>query len=121
VQGLPTRVIIRGMRAARAIEATAYDERLAAMARFSAAYSRPDGGPALWGDADDARTLPLGRQPLGDHRYLAGLVGAAFDGPGLREAPPARAARPSGCSGRPRRHACRRGYAAAASRLDGLS
>jgi uncharacterized heparinase superfamily protein len=55
-----------------------YRERLIAMARFSAAYSRPDGTSPLWGDADDARALPLGRQELTDHRYLVGLVGAAF-------------------------------------------
>jgi uncharacterized heparinase superfamily protein len=55
-----------------------YRERLIAMARFSAAYSRADGTSPLWGDADDARALPLGRQELTDHRYLAGLVGSAF-------------------------------------------
>jgi len=64
----------------------AYRERLVAMARFSAAYSRPDGSTPLWGDADDARALPLGRQALTDHRYLVGLVGAAFDVPELRDA-----------------------------------
>ncbi len=63
-----------------------YRERLVAMARFSAAYSRPDGGTPLWGDADDARALPLGRQALTDHRYLPGVVGAAFDVPELRNA-----------------------------------
>ena len=41
-----------------------YRERLVAMARFTAAYSRPDGGTPLWGDADDARALPLGSQAL---------------------------------------------------------
>lgn len=64
----------------------AYRDRLVAMARFTATYSRLDGGTPLWGDADDARALPLGGQPLTDHRYLAGLVGLAFDEPGLREA-----------------------------------
>ena len=63
-----------------------YRERLVAMARFTAAYSRPDGGTPLWGDADDARALPLGSQALTDHRYLPGLVGVAFDVPGLRDA-----------------------------------
>lgn len=57
----------------------AYRDRLAAMARFTLAYTRPDGNAPLWGDADDGRALPLGRQPLGDHRYLAGLVGAAWE------------------------------------------
>ncbi len=37
--------------------------------------------PPLWGDADDARVLPLGGGALGDHRYLRGLVGAEYDGP----------------------------------------
>jgi len=64
----------------------AYRERLIAMARFSACYSRPEGASPLWGDADDARALPLGRQALGDHRYLPAVVGAAFDVPELREA-----------------------------------
>ena len=64
----------------------AYRERLLAMARFSAAYSRADGGSPLWGDADDARALPLGGQPLTDHRYLPGVMGAAFDVAELREA-----------------------------------
>ena len=63
-----------------------YRERLVAMARFTAAYARPDGGTPLWGDADDARALPLGSQALTDHRYLPGLVGAAFDVPELRDA-----------------------------------
>jgi hypothetical protein len=52
-----------------------YAQRLAAMARFVAAYSRTDGSSPLWGDADDARVLPFGEQALGDHRYLIGLVG----------------------------------------------
>jgi hypothetical protein len=63
----------------------AYRERLVAMAAFTAAYSRQDGGAPFWGDADDARALPLGGQPLDDHRYLAGVVGAAFDVAELRE------------------------------------
>ena len=56
-----------------------YAERLAAMARFVAAYCRPDGSTPLWGDADDARVLPFGGQALGDHRYLIGLVGLLLD------------------------------------------
>lgn len=52
-----------------------YRERVAGMARFTAAYSGPDGLAPLWGDADDARTLPLGGQPLRDHRYFVGLAG----------------------------------------------
>lgn len=56
----------------------AYRNRLIAMARFTAAYSRSDGSVPLWGDADDARALPFGGQSINDHRYLLGLVGAAF-------------------------------------------
>lgn len=55
-----------------------YAERLKSMARFVAAYSRTDGSSPLWGDADDGRALPFGGQPLGDHRYLIGMVGRAF-------------------------------------------
>lgn len=56
----------------------AYRERLLAMGRFTAAYSRNDGSVPLWGDADDGRGLALGTQPLNDHRYLVGLLGQAF-------------------------------------------
>ena len=62
----------------------AYRDRLAAMARFATAYCRPDGTSPLVGDADDGRALPLGTQALGDHRYLAGLVAAAFASDDLR-------------------------------------
>ena len=55
-----------------------YLERLEAMARFAAAYTRPDGSSPAWGDADDARALPLGGQALGDHRYLGVAVAAAW-------------------------------------------
>ena len=57
---------------------TEYRDRLIAMARFTAAYSRPDGTSPLCGDADDARALPFGGQPLLDHRYLPGITGALF-------------------------------------------
>src|SRR5262245_34311626 len=43
-----------------------YRDRLIAMARFTAAYSRPDGVVPLLGDADDARALPFGVQPIND-------------------------------------------------------
>ena len=56
-----------------------YRERLVAMARFVAAYSRDDDGCPSWGDGDDGRALPLGSQPLADHRYLIGLVAAGWD------------------------------------------
>ncbi|MBL8470189.1 MAG: alginate lyase family protein [Rhodocyclaceae bacterium] len=62
-----------------------YRERLLAMARFTASYARPDGGVPLWGDADDARALPMGGQPINDHRYLVGLVAGVFDDAALAE------------------------------------
>ena len=55
-----------------------YRESLLAMARFTATYSRPDGSVPLWGDADDARTLPFRRHPINEHRYLVGLAGTAL-------------------------------------------
>jgi hypothetical protein len=51
-----------------------YRERLRAMGQFAAAYSRDDGSSPLWGDADDARTLPFGAQPAQDHRYLPTII-----------------------------------------------
>lgn len=57
----------------------AYRERLLAMARFTEAYSREDGSVPLWGDADDARTLPFKQDIVNDHRYLIGLAGLMFD------------------------------------------
>jgi len=56
----------------------AYRNRMHAMAQFSVACSQPHGSVPVWGDADDARALPLGRQDLNDHRYLAGLGAAAW-------------------------------------------
>jgi uncharacterized heparinase superfamily protein len=64
----------------------AYRQRLIAMARFTAAYSRPDGSVPLWGDADDARTLPFGGQSINDHRYLLGLTGTVFGDSDLQRA-----------------------------------
>lgn len=55
-----------------------YLNRLAVMARFTIAYSRPDGTVPLIGDADDARALPFGGQGINDHRYLPSLLGLAF-------------------------------------------
>ena len=52
----------------------AYRARLAGMGRFTAAYMRPDDTAPLWGDHDDARTLPTGPQSIRDHRYLVGLI-----------------------------------------------
>lgn len=56
-----------------------YRDRIGAMANFAVAYCRPDGTSPLVGDADDGRALPLGSQVLGDHRYLGGLVGVAWE------------------------------------------
>jgi uncharacterized heparinase superfamily protein len=58
-----------------------YDSRVAAMGTFAATYTRDDGTSPLWGDADDARVLPLGGASLGDHRYLSGLARHPFSGP----------------------------------------
>lgn len=54
---------------------TDYKNRLILMSQFSIAYSQPTQTVPNWGDADDARTLPLGNQRIDDHRYLCGLVG----------------------------------------------
>jgi uncharacterized heparinase superfamily protein len=64
---------------ARLAVPNAYRDGLVAMARFTAAYSRPNGSVPLWGDADDARVLPFGSQPINDHRYLLGIVGIVFN------------------------------------------
>lgn len=63
-----------------------YRERLAAMAWFTSAYMRPDDTAPLWGDHDDARALPLGLQPIRDHRYLVGLIGLHLGDTELLEA-----------------------------------
>jgi uncharacterized heparinase superfamily protein len=62
-----------------------YRARIQAMAAFSTAYSGPDGNVPLVGDADDARVLPFGGQRLNDHRYLSGVIGAAWNVPSLLE------------------------------------
>lgn len=56
-----------------------YLDRLRKMAWFTASYTRMDGSTPLWGDADDARVLPFGTQPITDHRYLVELIGAHLD------------------------------------------
>jgi len=56
-----------------------YRRRVIAMGTFTASYARDDGTVPLVGDADDARTLPFGVQPINDHRYLVGLIAATFD------------------------------------------
>jgi hypothetical protein len=62
-----------------------YRERLLAMGRFTAAYSRCDGSVPHWGDADDGRALAFGIQNLNDHRYLVGLLGEILNDKGLQE------------------------------------
>jgi hypothetical protein len=57
----------------------AYRQRLAGVARFVVAYTRPDGAAPLWGDADDARVLPLGVAPVTEHQHLVTTI-AAFLG-----------------------------------------
>ncbi len=64
-----------------------YVGRIGRMAVFANAYTRPDGSSPLWGDADDARALPLGTQPLGDHRYLATIVRGAWPNAPVETAP----------------------------------
>jgi uncharacterized heparinase superfamily protein len=63
-----------------------YRRRLVAMARFTAGYSRADGGVPLWGDADDARALPFRQKPINEHRYLLALVGVGLSEPALIDA-----------------------------------
>jgi uncharacterized heparinase superfamily protein len=67
---------------------SAYVERLAAMGRFTEAYTGPDGLSPLWGDADDGRALPLGGQDVTDHGSLHVLAAALAGGraPGNAEA-----------------------------------
>ena len=60
-----------------------YRERVAAMARFTAAYSRHDGSSPLWGDADDGRALAFGVQALNDHRYLVAAAAVCLHNPEL--------------------------------------
>jgi hypothetical protein len=56
-----------------------YRARLESMGRFTAAILHPDGDAPLWGDADDARALPLGGSAVNDHRYLPALMGLGGD------------------------------------------
>lgn len=56
-----------------------YRARLESMGHFTAAILHPDGDAPLWGDADDARALPLGGSAVNDHRYLPALLGIGGD------------------------------------------
>jgi uncharacterized heparinase superfamily protein len=60
-----------------------YIEYLRRMAWFSLAYTQPNGQVPVWGDADDARTLPFDNTHINDHRYLAAMVGLAIQDSGL--------------------------------------
>lgn len=51
---------------------------LSRMADYISAYTRPDGQAPIFGDADDARVLPLGGQGVNDHRYLPNLIWARW-------------------------------------------
>ena len=53
-------------------------ERLERMAEFVEAYVTPGGLAPLLGDADDGRVQILGRQPIGDHRYLLSTAAVLF-------------------------------------------
>jgi hypothetical protein len=53
--------------------------RLERMHEFVAAYTKPDGGTPLIGDADDGRIQKLGLQPVGDHRYLLSTGAVLFE------------------------------------------
>ena len=53
--------------------------RLERMAEFVEAYVKPDGLAPLVGDADDGRVQMLGRQAIGDHRYLLSTCTVLFD------------------------------------------
>lgn len=55
-----------------------YRARLAGMSDFARAYMPSHGEAPVWGDADDARVLPLGGQALLDHRYLPILCDMAL-------------------------------------------
>jgi len=51
-----------------------YVDRLIKMAEYIEAYTRPDGLCPVFGDSDNARTLPLGSGDINDHRYLPSII-----------------------------------------------
>lgn len=53
--------------------------RLAAAARYNAAFLRPDGTCPLVGDSDDAMVFELESRPARDHRPDVGLAGLFFE------------------------------------------
>lgn len=60
-----------------------YVNTVVKMADFIRSYTRHTGTVPLVGDADDARTLPMGLQSINDHDYLTSLIGLSFDRPSL--------------------------------------
>ncbi|MEE2760506.1 MAG: alginate lyase family protein [Pseudomonadota bacterium] len=56
-----------------------FAERLDGMAKFTAAYMRPDGQAPAWGDNDNGRVLPFGGQHTRDHSYIPALITASLD------------------------------------------
>lgn len=57
---------------------TPFRDTLLRMADYISAYTKPDGQAPIFGDADDARVLPLGGQGINDHRYLPHLIRARW-------------------------------------------
>lgn len=57
--------------------------RLAAAARYNAAFLRPDGSCPLVGDSDDAMVFELESRPPRDHRPDVGLAGLFLEDPEL--------------------------------------
>lgn len=57
-----------------------YQTGLKKMAKFTAAYTRPDRRAPLWGDNDNGRVLPFGGQHINDHSYLPALIAASIGG-----------------------------------------
>lgn len=55
-----------------------YRQRLLDMARYIAAYTKPDGLAPLWGDDGGTRALPFDRRDINDHRFMIGLAGAGL-------------------------------------------
>ena len=82
--------------------------------RASPRRTRGRTGPRpRWGDADDARALPLGGQALGDHRYLGGARWPRRGAPTCRSRGPRARGR---MAARRRRGRGARGHAAARAR-----
>src|SRR4029077_13235941 len=50
-----------------------------AAAHSTVASRKSDGRAPLWGDADDARALPLGTAPLGEHGHLIASAAVVLD------------------------------------------